>query len=125
MSKFPLHQTNQSKLFLIATASGFFKPILAMLLFLGLGIGLIILYQPSPSNQMVPYKNFKETKNKYEKEPKALKETSKLSLKTIKERVKPVLDQPSASIKLPLETLQLIQRGMALTEAGKFNSAEI
>ena len=118
----------------------FLKPFLAGLLFLGIGAGLIALYTKKSQRDMMSYKDFKEsrlgTSLKQEEEletssrPVVAKSTEKNEFKQydlaegLKDKVLKAATKPTVST-LSRPVLELIQKGMRLSEEGKHNSAEV
>jgi tetratricopeptide (TPR) repeat protein len=95
-----------------------------------LGVGLwALMYYSAPESNLEPYKNIQEAKVKPEKKsPEPEKKEPEFTLPTNLDTgnlIKTATSQPAAQSRLPRETLEHIQKGMQLTEEGKFNAGDI
>ena len=95
-----------------------------------LGVGLwALMYYSAPANNLEPYKNIQETKVKPEKK-KTESENKEPEFTLPKDLdtgnlIKTATSQPTTQSQLPRKTLEHIQKGMQLTEEGKFNAGDI
>jgi tetratricopeptide (TPR) repeat protein/plastocyanin len=94
-----------------------------------LAVGLWALMNFStPSNNLVPYDQIKQSKNDAAEEPSTSKKPEKVSTEleeNISDLVKQASNTPEPRDRLPRATLEHIAKGMDLTEQGKSNQADI
>ena len=95
-----------------------------------LGVGLWALMNYSaPESNLEPYKNIQEAKVKPEKKaPEPDKKEPKFTLPSDLDTgtlIKTATSTPAAQSRLPRETMEHIQKGMLLTEEGKFNAGDM
>jgi tetratricopeptide (TPR) repeat protein/plastocyanin len=109
----------------------FLRRFFMMFTWLGvLSVGLwALMHYSAPESNLEPYKNIQEAKFKPEKkvlepEKKEPEFTLPSDLDTGK-LIKTATPHPSTQSQLPRETLEHIQKGMQLTEEGKFNAGDI
>jgi tetratricopeptide (TPR) repeat protein/plastocyanin len=95
-----------------------------------LGVGLwALMHYSAPESNLEPYKNIQEAKVKPEKKaPELEKKEPEFTLPSDLDTgklIKTATSHPSSQSQLPRETLEHIQKGMQLTEEGKFNAGDI
>lgn len=95
-----------------------------------IGVGLwALMYYSAPESNLEPYKNIQEAKIKPEKKtPEPENKEPEFTLPKDLDTgnlIKTATSQPVAQSQLPRETLEHIQKGMQLTEEGKFNAGDI